>query len=433
MRIGFYLANRQIPDVDLRYPRLGNPGCGGTEFLFSALPHYLAKLHGHALCPIIFANHVDFLPDNVSAIRVEDVCDGAYAAKEEGCSFFIYRPHRHVDSRILDLINELQLPAIGWLHLTPTMPHLRRMANTPYLKAIVCVEHEQYDLIQDSPAYEKLTYIVNGFDVDGFQPSSRPKKDPCLVAYLGAIVPQKGFHLLAKIWKKVLNRCPQARLVVIGTGALYDSGSRLGPWGIASEIYEEKHIVPYLIDEKGDLHPSVCFMGKLGIEKKEILSQALVGIANPTGQTENCPGSALEFQACGTAVVSGAFYGLLDTVQQGKTGLLGRTEGALVENICRLLEDPIQAQKMGEVGLKFVRERYEFTKVAGEWIALFERLSSGEKPKGKPFKKNFHRHAKWLIVINRQLQIWLGTFMNWPSVLELKEVAVKGLCKWKKI
>ena len=92
--------------------------------------------------------------------------------------------------------------------------------------------------------------------------------------YLGSLVPQKGFHLLAKIWLKVVERVPNARLVVIGSGKLYDSNAQLGDWNIADKNYEDKYIKPFLVDiESGNPHASVKLMGKMGLEKKELLSK----------------------------------------------------------------------------------------------------------------------------------------------------------------
>lgn len=420
MRVAFYLENRSIPDVDLSRPELGNPGCGGTEFLFAALPNYIAKDNSTCYEPILLANHTDRLPGNLAHIRVEDVMDAVRRAKEAGCSIFVYRPRRHLEAELLALIDGLEMPTIAWAHITPVATHLRAIARSKYIKAVVCVEREQHDLAMDSAIWSKLTCIVNGFDVSGFRLSNQPTKEPGLVVYLGALVPQKGFHILAKAWPRILRRCPQARLAVIGSGALYDANTELGPLGVAERTYEQRFILPYLTDKDGSLHPSVTFLGRLGPEKKEILYRATVGVPNPGGQTENCPGSALEFQACGTAVVSGAYYGLLDTVIDGKTGLLGRTEDDLVRNICRLLENPEKAENLGKQGIQFVEERYNFSKVVAAWCDLFVRVEQGRKPKRIPYKLNLHRHHKFLIVMNRLLQMTIGRIVKWPSIVEVK-------------
>ena len=429
MKAAFYLENRDIPNVDLSRPELGNPGCGGTEFLFAALPHYLAKLRGETCTPLILANHTDALPGSVEALQVEDVFEAARCAKQQRCDFFVYRPRRLGEMAVLDLLDELQLPGVGWAHVTPAAPHLRRMAKSSALKALVCVEHEQYDLVQDTPIARKLTYIVNGFDVDGFRLEDVPEKQPGLVVYVGALVPQKGFHLLAKVWPRVLQRCPHARLTVIGTGALYDETAQLGPWSIAERSYEENHIIPHLSGSDGQPHPSVSFAGKLGLEKKTILHGAMVGVPNPTGRTENCPGSALELEASGTAIVSGAYFGLLDTVKDGVTGLLGRGEDQLVSNICTVLENPGLARRLGENGVAFIRDRYDFAKVTAEWIRLFDRLATGLGPERIPFKRNFLKHSKLAIALNRPVQIALGRFLTWPSVVEIKQALYPRISK----
>ena len=88
MKIAFYLENKDIPNIDLSQPELGNPGCGGTEYLFVALPYYIEKLQGRQCEPVILANHIDNLPKNIKSAQVENVCDAARCAKECGCDFF---------------------------------------------------------------------------------------------------------------------------------------------------------------------------------------------------------------------------------------------------------------------------------------------------------------------------------------------------------
>lgn len=423
MRPAFYLENKAIPDVDFRHPELGNPGCGGTEYLFVATPFYLAKYGTVCQNPLILANDVSLLPEGLDCVQVADIYEAARQAKKNEVDVFVYRPRRASEEDILDLLVSLSLPAVGWAHITPKARYLRLMARCSSFKALVCVEHEQYDQIQDTPLAlaRKLTFIVNGFDVSSFLPEDRcVVKDRKLVAYLGALVPKKGFHLLAKVWPRVLKRHPDARLVVIGSGALYDVDAKLGPWGVADFEYERDFIIPYLSGDDGKPHSSVMFMGKVGLEKKDIIRKALIGVPNPTGVTENCPGSALEFQASGTAVVSGAFWGMLDTIDHGKTGLLGRTADDLVENICFFLEHPKQAEAYGCAGVEFVREKYEWKKVVKAWDDLFSCIIDGRDLPYLTFKTNMLRHYKFFIFLNRFFQGTFGRFVFWPSVFEVK-------------
>jgi hypothetical protein len=137
----------------------------------------------------------------------------------------------------------------------------------------------------------------------------------------------------------------------------------------------------------------------------------------------------LEFQACGTPVVTGAYYALLDTVRHRETGLLGRTVGDLVDNICMLLENPELARRMGDNGRAFVKERYDFTAIAGQWMDLFDRLSEGKRPARMPHKRNILRHFKWFVYINQIPQATIGRLLWWPSALEIRVFANTVLLK----
>ena len=270
MKIAFYLENRSIPDVDLSEPSLGNPGCGGTEYMLAAIPSYLAAAEEKTSCqPVILANHLHHLPGNVTSLRVSDVVEAASKAKEERCDIFVYRPRRHLETELLALIDRLELPTITHCSITPTDLYLRALASSTHVKAVVCIGHEQHDLAWDTPVWPKLTCIPYGLDVGSFRLENPPAREPGLVVYLGALVPQKGFHLLAKAWPRVLRRYPEARLAVTGSGALYGAAD-LGSWGVAAPDYEAQ-FAPHLAGRDGKLHPSVSFLGRLGLKQATCL------------------------------------------------------------------------------------------------------------------------------------------------------------------
>ncbi len=434
-KIAFYLENEDIQDIDFRYPEKGNPGCGGTEYLFTATPHYLSTFKKNKYTIFLIANCIKNLPDNLHLARADNLESAARTAKKLECDIFIYRPRRNIQLDITPLIDKLRLPSIAWAHVQLPPETLKRMAKSNYLKKLVCVEHEQYDAIQDTAiaAQKRLTYIVNGFDLDGYKLPNVPKKDKKLVAYIGALVPQKGFHVLARAWPHVIKKHPDARLIVIGSSTLYDHNSSLGPWGVASKFYEEKEIIPYLKGKDGNPHKSVFFAKRLGHEKKEILYKALIGVANPTGISENCPGSSLEFSASGTAVVSGAYYGMVDVIEHNKTGLLGKKIDDLSMNICKLIENPRMAIKMGENGIKYVQMRYNWNNVISEWDRLIDTIIYDGNVERIPFKKNIFFNYKIFVILNSFFQITFGKIIEWPSLGEFKVIVKHKFNKLRKI
>jgi glycosyltransferase involved in cell wall biosynthesis len=320
-------------------------------------------------------------------------------------------------------LDQLSLPSIAWAHITPSFTHLRRLAACAAIKALVCVEHEQHDHIYDTAVHSKLTYIVNGFDLGAVTDDTAPlpARDPNLVIYLGALTPQKGFHRLAQVWPDVIRHHPHAKLAVIGSGHLYGANTQLGPWGIAEQGYERRFIQPHLADTDGQPIPSVTFLGKLGPERYDWIKRAAIGIANPTGNTENCPGSVLEISALGTPVISAARYGLLDTVIDCHTGLLCRGKTALTRAIVELLSNPAYARQLGQAGPTFVNGRYHYAAVCQQWLDLLTNLQRHGRPIPHKMKNNLWAHSKFLQFCNRPLQASIGRLVFWPAVLEIKE------------
>jgi len=376
IKVGLYLVNKGYTGVDLSKPEDGNPGIGGTQYNFITLPYYYMKYFDDVEF-VFYAQIIDTLPNTFKANKVTDATDAAKKAKVDGCDMFIYRPTQ--DKEGFDFLNNLygiQIKTIAWIHNTP-FKQLRLIAKHPYIVRYVNVSKEQYDMLRDHPIIYKSDMICNGFDPKHYIPNDSIKKEKSVV-YMGSLIHGKGFHVLAKVWKKVLEKVPDAKLEVIGSGKLYDRNSKLGKWEIADESYESI-FRPYLSDENGNKLDSVIFHGVLGDEKIPIMQKAMIGCPNPSGVTENCPGVAIEFQACGTAIVSGAFWGLLDTVENGRTGLLGTTDEELVKNIVELLNNESKAIELGQNGIKYIKDKFNHEKISMKWKVLFEDIMSEKK------------------------------------------------------
>ena len=227
----------------------------------------------------------------------------------------------------------------------------------------------------------------------------------------------KGFHRLAKIWPKVIKKDKSAQLYVLGSGNL-GVNVKLGPLGLASVEYEKK-ISKYLCDEKGKIIPSVTFYGKVGGDKqRQLMSQAKVGIANPTGIGETFCIVAIEFEALGVPVVSAKKCGLLDTVEDGKAGILSYTDKGLVNAIVRLLYSDDIAQNMGIFGSKDVRNKFSFSKILDKWYSLlndvyFDKENIPDMSYNYPLNQ-----GKIFREINRCIKLLPG-LNRAPSILEM--------------
>ncbi|WP_296049331.1 glycosyltransferase family 4 protein [uncultured Alteromonas sp.] len=368
MKVALYLENQNIANVNLRHPELGNPGVGGTEFNFITLAIELQRRYPF-IDITLMAQSTALLPVELKVVQAQDCLAAVNCAVERGCELFIWRPTVRADAA--ELISRLESYAMAfviWAHNTPQQEYLAAFAKATNVKSVVAVGEWQHQSIQYPAIQSKLTHIYNGFNAVSYQ--GDVLKDPNLVVYTGSLIPVKGFGLLAQAWPKVLKKCPTARLLVIGSGQLYDRNATLGPWNIADEQFENEHIIPFLSTSEGLPHPSVVFTGIMGIHKIPLLKSAICGVVNPSGKGENCPGSAIEFMASGTAVVSAASEGVQDIITDGFTGLLGDGVEALSANLITLLQHPEQAIKLGENGPWEVHKRFSYSRICAQWLAI---------------------------------------------------------------
>jgi len=421
MKIGLYLNNRKVGDVDLSNPEKGNPGIGGTQFNFITLPYYFQKYFPNKHNFIIYAHNISKLPETLKGKAISNSIDALKHANQDKCDIMIWRPNNEEESiEFIQLSSKLNQKTIAWAHNNPNITTLNKIANANNIKRFVCVSQEQMDRLRDHPIILKTTVIVNGFNISGIEPVSIVPKEK-IVLYTGSLVPPKGFHVLSRIWPKIINLHPDAKLKVIGTGKLYDRNQKLGPWGIAEEKYE-KQIRYYLSDGKGNIHPSVLFLGLISNDRKnEEITNCKVGVVNPTGKTENCPGSALEFQAFGKPVVSGAFKGLLDTIVHCKTGYLGKNDEDLIKYISELLVDNEKNLTFGRNGRKFVSEKFSFSKVTKLWSSLFSEVYLNIENKIPNISQFPLNDMKYLRELMRILKSNFTAFRYIPSLKEIGE------------
>lgn len=425
MKVGFFLSNGNLSGVDLSHPELGNPGIGGTEFQFISLPYYIEKYYPSEIDFYFYAQNDNHLPKIAGCNKAGDIEEAYNLAVEEGCDVLVWRPIETPET--LEFIEKLNgksesIKIIAWVHNSLSLTYLNAISTCASIKRFVAVSDEQLDIIRNESIIYKGCVIVNGLDSSIYKSSVANIIDKDMVVYVGAMIPAKGFGMLARVWKRVLDRNKDARLYVIGSGVLYDRKQVLGKWNVADELFESEAIRPYLSDDSGNVHPSVKFLGTLGVEKIEYMSKACVGVVNPTALTENCPGSALEFQALGTPVVSGADWGLLDTVVHGETGLLGKSDEDLIENILYFMNNDDKSCSFGRTGIEFVQREFSYADVTKKWVQLFDNVIAGERNSVKPIYKNFSYKKKWLREVVRLAKADLYS----EADVELTNVADEG-------
>jgi glycosyltransferase involved in cell wall biosynthesis len=118
----------------------------------------------------------------------------------------------------------------------------------------------------------------------------------------------------------------------------------------------------------------VLFHGSLKAEKYGVMSRASVGLPNPTGFTECCPGSVLEMSACRLAVVAMRQWGMCDTIADGVSGFLCENDHEYVDRVISLFRNPDDALSMGAAGRKFVSRNFSHEAACVGWGSVINEV-----------------------------------------------------------
>lgn len=399
-KICFMFENKNIKGIDCREPYKGNPGIGGTEYCFILVSYYLNLYYRDKFDFYIFTNDISVINEDIKTVKISSIKEGLNKAKSLNIDYVILRTND--DLEIDSEIKRLQIKTIMWSHNFWLNNSLELMNNNEYVVKHVCVGREQYDRILDHNIRNKSIVIYNMFNSGWYDKYEINDEKERIITYIGSIVPAKGFHVLAKQWKKVLKKYPDAKLKVIGDGKLYNRESKLGLYGIAEAKYEKKFI-KYLLNSNGEIDESVEFLGTMGKEKIEVLKETKIGIVNPTARTETFCISAIEMGACMIPVVTIAKNGFLDTVKDGETGILVNKGKNLYKGIIELLENHEYCKSLGKNAKNFVNKSFNPEVISYDWIKMIENLENNdfksEEDKYRFIKSNF----KWLRIFIKNI------------------------------
>lgn len=388
IKVSLLLQDKGISDLDLTDLSGGNPGLGGTEYLFVLLLFYLASYENDIDVTVYHFNN-NKLPTK-KAVLISSEEEAFSKAASEGNNIFVMKNLQ--DKAVYDLFAKYQLKYIMWCHNYLTLDEMKFFDKSKSVSRVIAVGRQMYDYYVDHNVIQKMDYVFNLFEP---AKKNRIRKNNYSnnVTYVGSLIYQKSFHVLAGAWKKIAAEVPDARLNVIGTGKLYDRNNRLGRLGVAEESYEEMFLKD-LTNDSGNLLDSVTFHGLMGDEKFDVYEDTAVGVVNPLASTETFCLCAIEMEASGIPVVSRRKNGLLDTIKDGQTGLLYSDASQLADYVIKLLKDRKLNDELSKEAIKFAKEAFLPEKVMPEWIRVFKEVDGNRKAKYKKPSDYFDNNGK---------------------------------------
>jgi glycosyltransferase involved in cell wall biosynthesis len=207
----------------------------------------------------------------------------------------------------------------------------------------------------------RLTVVRPGFDLERLAGGSRQSlraelglpPDAPLAGIVGRLVPIKNHRLFLEACRRVHDRLPDARFLVVGDGELAADlracAARLGLAGV------------------------VLFTGW----RRDLADlYAALDVVICSSLNEGVPAALIEANAASRPVVATDVGGVSDLVDHGVNGLLVPSGDAaqLADAVAGLLADPDRAERMGREGRRVAHDRYGARRLIAETEALYREL-----------------------------------------------------------
>jgi glycogen synthase len=180
-------------------------------------------------------------------------------------------------------------------------------------------------------------------------------KDSKIVLYVGQMISSKGPQILLEAAHQIVRTQPNVRFVFIGQGKILN------------------HLKTKI---SSDLINKILFLGHLS---EEMLQQAYIEsdiIVIPSLWQEPFPMVALEAMVAGKPVIASNMGGLVESVQDGETGILVEPANAkkLTEELIRLLQNSDEAEEMGKKGKIRVEQMYRPHHALEKYLAVYDKM-----------------------------------------------------------
>jgi len=222
--------------------------------------------------------------------------------------------------------------------------------------------------------------IPYGVDVAAFRPDTAAaprvraelglEPDAPLVLALGRMVYKKGFGVLLESFGRVLERHPEARLVLAGYGDLREElEHRAAELGL-----QERVLFPGRLDRAR----AADYIGAADV-------YAVPSVLDQAGNVDGLPNTLLEGMSAARPIVASRVAGIPDVIADGLHGFLvpPGDHAALAGAITRLLDDRGLAQRLGEQARRRVLEELTWDTAAERFEWAYERALTFHSGSGR--------------------------------------------------
>lgn len=219
------------------------------------------------------------------------------------------------------------------------------------------------------------------------------------ILYSGAISPHKGIHVLLEAFHKVLHYCPDVKLDIVGSLGSYPveetfdandemSLRKFGHYYAKNRAARLKVKLGMAPPDAGTYHAylksllcgtaaqRVNFLGFIPRPELIDLFYSADVFAFPPVWNEGFGLPPLEAMAAGVPAVASRSGGVIETVQDGRTGFLVEKEDSdsLADALVTLLKDDAARETMGQAARRRAFESFTWDAIAQDVLERYQRL-----------------------------------------------------------
>jgi len=323
----------------------------------------MLRAAGVRLIPLAMNNRFDLrIPYRLARIVREHAVTIIHSHGGGRADFFIHLTSKlvNVPVKITTVANLVE----RWFDVNPIQLYVYKKIQSKTEKTFdhfICVSDYLADHLirQHGLDRTKINTIYNGVDLDYFEgtpdyPKIKneflQKGERILIGAVGRLVAEKGLKYLLTSMPKVLKRFSEARLLLVGDGALRTDLER-----IAIDL---------------DLTGKVTFVG-FRSDIKEILSS--LDILVLPSLLEGFPMIILEAMAMAKPIVASDIPGIREQIIDGKNGILVpiKDPNAMAAAIINILADRKVAENIGLAARKTVDEKFSIERMVAETESLY--------------------------------------------------------------
>jgi glycosyltransferase involved in cell wall biosynthesis len=209
---------------------------------------------------------------------------------------------------------------------------------------------------------ERKNYLIksSGIDTEFFNPNRcvKKKNEGFSFLFVGRLLKDKGIYELIEAFKKLKNEYLETELIIIGD---VDEGNPNSLKKEELEQWVEEELITWYGFQK-DVRPFYCMADCVVL---------------PSSYREGVPRVLLEAMAMEKPIITTDAPGCRDVCIDGVNGFLVKPKD--VESLYLAMKKAVEMgqeglRKMGKKGREIVEERYEISKIVGEYVKIIENV-----------------------------------------------------------